>query len=576
MIDSSSVFLVSGGAKGITAECIIRLAQRYPCKLILLGRSAFNPVEPDWARDCVEESELKKRIMQDFLAKGEKPTPVAVQKVYKQLSSQREIAKTLSRLRQLGARAEYLSADVTDAPALAEKLKGAVDRLGPIRGIVHGAGNLADKWIEKKTERDFEIVYAAKIQGLENLLRCVGPSQLEYLVLFSSVAGFYGSAGQTDYAIANEILNKSAHLVKHFHPNCHVVSVNWGPWDSGMVTPELKRAFAQRNIEVIPLDVGGQMLVEELDAARRDTAQIVVGSPIIPQPEPLTPELKTYRIRRRLILEANPFLWDHAIGEHPVLPTTCAASWIINSCEQLYPGYTFFSLENFKILKGIVFDGTQASEYILDIKEVAKTEGGEVIFEANLWSETNKGQLRFHYSAKVKIQQAIPPAPPDSSLNIPSKSVVSGAVLYQNGTLFHGSRFQGIEAVLSLESDHIILQGITPRLDPKEQSQFPVETFNPYTTDILLQGMLVWARQFYQAGSLPLEIQRLDQFQRIPFDTDYYIAIHIKTRSEIAVVGDITACDRRGQVYLHMSGVKVTLNKQLNHLFAKKLETSSP
>ncbi len=70
----------------------------------------------------------------------------------------------------------------------------------------------------------------------------------------------------------------------------------------------------------------------------------------------LSAELKQYQIHRKLTLEANPFLYDHQIGEFPVLPATCAATWAIHSIEQLYPGYFFIHLANYRVLKGIVFD----------------------------------------------------------------------------------------------------------------------------------------------------------------------------------------------------------------------------
>ncbi|MDJ0716615.1 MAG: SDR family NAD(P)-dependent oxidoreductase [Prochloraceae cyanobacterium] len=394
-IDRSSVFLVSGGAKGITAQCVIKLAEYYQCKWILLGRSELLEVEPNWAKDCVAAPELKKRIMQDFLAKGEKPKPIEIERLYKKIASSREIEQTLSTLSQLGSKAEYLSVDVTDAIALQNSVAAAVDRLGAITGIIHGAGNLADKLIDKKTEADFEKVYSAKVTGLENLLSCVNLDRLDYLILFSSVAGFFGNAGQTDYALANEILNKSAHLVQQNHPSCRVIAINWGPWDSGMVTPQLKKAFAERNIEVIPLEVGAQMLVNEIEAVEEASTQVLIGSPISSRAEKSTTPLRNYRIRRQLTLEANPFLHDHTIGDRPVLPLTCAASWIGTTCEQLYPGYKFFSLENFKVLKGIVFDGSQPTEFILDIKEVDKTALGEIVFEVILWSEIKNKKAKF-------------------------------------------------------------------------------------------------------------------------------------------------------------------------------------
>jgi NAD(P)-dependent dehydrogenase (short-subunit alcohol dehydrogenase family) len=281
-IDSSTVFVVSGGARGITAQCTIRLAQEYRCRWILLGRSPLIDPEPDWAIGFEQEADLKKQIMRSLAEQGEKPTPLAVQKLYKKISASREIRHTLKTLEEVGSQAEYLKVDITDITTLQPQLFAATERLGPVTGIIHGAGNLADKLIEKKTPEDFETVYAAKVTGLENLLTCIPPKQLDYLVLFSSVAGFYGNAGQTDYAIANEILNKSAHLIKQKYPDCHVVSINWGPWDSGMVTPELKKIFAQRQIEVIPIEVGAQLLVEELQNRHLETVQVVMESPLMP------------------------------------------------------------------------------------------------------------------------------------------------------------------------------------------------------------------------------------------------------------------------------------------------------
>ena len=367
----SQVFLVSGGAKGITAQCVIKLAQRYQCKFILVGRSAADP-EPVWTEGYLSEADLKKRIMEDFFAKGEKPTPAMVQKKFNAISSSREIATTLQAINQAGGKAEYLNVDVTDAIALQEQVANAVKRFGPVTGIIHGAGNLADKRIEKKSVQDFETVYTAKVKGLENLLRCVTPSQLNYLVLFSSVVGFYGNVGQSDYAIANEILNKSAHLVKRNHPHSHVVAINWGPWDSGMVSPELKQAFAERNIETIPVDIGTEMLVDELASTNQETVQVVIGSPLVYIPEKLPSELRTFRIQRQLTLAANPFLQDHVIAGYPVLPATCGLLWIANACEQIYPGYKAFSCTNYKVLKGLIFDENLATEYTLELQEIAK------------------------------------------------------------------------------------------------------------------------------------------------------------------------------------------------------------
>ncbi|KAM3100747.1 SDR family NAD(P)-dependent oxidoreductase [Phormidesmis sp. 146-12] len=571
-IDSESVFLVSGGARGVTAQCVLRFAQQYPCKWILLGRSSIATPEPTWAENCFDEAELKKRAMTALLETGEKPTPVKVQKQLTALTARRDIEATLQQLAQLNRSAEYLSVDVTDRPALQEKLSGVVNRLGRITGIVHGAGNLADKLIENKTAQDFELVYAAKVQGLENLLSCVSPNQLQHLVLFSSVAGFYGNAGQSDYAIANEILNKSAHLIRQHHPQCHVVSINWGPWDSGMVTPELKQAFAARQIEVIPLEVGAQLFVEEVTA--HTAAQVVIGSPLTRQANPLDTELKTHRIHRTLTSDRNPFLQHHVIGGHPVLPAMCAAGWMISTCEHLYPGYHFFGLETFKVLKGIVFDRTQPEEFIVDVQEVAKLYN-EIQFDVRIWSEPELKKLRFHYSGQVTLRREALPAPIYNAFNNESGSVISGQSYYQDKTLFHGASFQGIEQVLNITSKHLIMQCFLPGIAAKDQGQFQAEMFNPYIQDVGIQSILIWLRHFHQTGALPLEIQQITQFKSIAFEQRFYAVMELQLKTETEIVANITAYDQENEVYARLSGVKMIISDRLNQLFERSSSTTT-
>ncbi len=141
-----------------------------------------------------------------------------------------------------------------------------------------------------------------------------------------------------------------------------------------MVSSELKKALAERGIEIIPVEIGTQMLVNELHPAHHSTTQVVIGNPITPIPAPLDSKLRSYRIRRQMTLEENPFLYDHMMAGSPVLPATCAVSWMIHACEELYPGYKSFGFKDFKILKGIIFNETLANEYILELQEVSKSD----------------------------------------------------------------------------------------------------------------------------------------------------------------------------------------------------------
>jgi len=566
-INSSSVVLVSGGGRGVTAQCVIKLAEQYRCKFILLGRSCIGDSEPEWAKNCFDESELKKRIMQDLIAQGEKPTPVKVQKRFKSISKRRDITNTISTIKQIGGEAEYISVDVTNSADLMAKLAPVIQRFGAITGIIHGAGNLADKLIEKKSEQDFETVYNTKIEGLESLLSCVQPSQLDFIVLFSSFVAFYGNPGQSDYALANEILNKYAYVLKRKYPNCRVLSIGWGPWDGGMVTPELKKFFAQQDMELISVDVGAKMLIDELNSPDQETPQILVMSrPILGSPKQLSPEKKTFRIQRKLTLAENPFVCDHVIASHPVLPAMCGISWLANTCEQLYPGYKFFSCDNYKVLKGIVFDNTLANYYTLDLKEINKSQG-EIEFEAVVSSESTRKIPHYHYKTEIKLVQAIPQATTYESFNSTQDPALLSLSPYQNGTLFHKPRFQGVKRILNISPEGLTVQCSLPSLDVKQQGKFPVQAFNPYTADILFQALLMWVRYFDDLGSLPLQFSKLEQFSLIPFNQDFYISLEIDSRSENRVVANAKAHDDQGNIYLKIEQMQVTSSSRLNHLF---------
>ncbi|MCP4756343.1 MAG: SDR family NAD(P)-dependent oxidoreductase [Proteobacteria bacterium] len=568
-IDPSALFLVSGGAKGVTAACVTQLAAQYGCGFVLLGRSELSEDEPDWANECFDETELKKRCMEAFIAQGEKPTPVKIMNRLKPLLAGREIRTTLKAVEKAGSRVEYLSVDINNPEDLKRKLDPAVERLGPFTGIIHGAGVLADKLIEDKTEQDFEAVYSTKVDGLQSLLSSVSADRLNHLVLFSSAAGFYGNEAQSDYAAANEILDKFAHSFKNLYPACHVAAFNWGPWDGGMVTPELKRLFEQRKVAVIPIETGSKIMTDQLAPANLGMAQVVVGSSMI-VPGELGTELETYRIRRRLTLPENAFLLDHVIGGESVLPVICVISWMADSCEQLYPGYRFFRCKAVQVLKGIVFNQTQADEYFLDIKETAKSESQGIEFQVKISSRNDNGKTVYHYSANVGLVAETPEIPWYEGFDKAETDGTEGSAFYRDGTLFHGPIFQIVDRMLNISSEKLTLECEAPMIDENQQGQFPARAHNPYADDGQLQALLVWARRFFQAGSLPLKVERGEFFRKIPFGEKFYISLDVQSSSQSKLVADVAAHDAKGEIYSRLYGAEAAISKNLNEKFLER------
>ncbi len=570
LITPDTVVLVSGGARGITAQCVIKLAQHIPCKFILMGRTPVNDPLPEWALDCPDDAELKRHAMTRLTTEGKKATPQAVEKLFRQIRARQDVETTLQAIRQTGAVVEYLNLDVT-APVqtLQKELAGPVQRLGKINGIIHGAGALSDRRIEKKTIQDFETVFTPKVDGLRNLLKIAPAGQLDFLVLFSSVVGFFGNIGQADYAMANEVLNKAAYQIKRDNPTCHVVSIDWGPWDSGMVTPELKRAFAEHDMTVIPADAGAELLVKEITSQHTiddQPVQIVVGKLPTRAASDISGELQKFEIRRHLSLDANPFLLDHLIGLYPVLPATCAASWIASVCEQLFPGFTFYQLEDFKVLKGIVFDENLAHEHILELNEIEKVPGEKVKFAARIRSKNKNGRPLYHYSLNVTLLREIPPTTIHNVDLQPSTGTnegILGKVLYEDGTLFHGPSFQGVQRVISLGEDRLVLECLLQPIPPDQQGQFPLQTYNPFAYDAIVQSLLIWAQRYYQAPCLPSHLVRLEQFRAIPFGALSIVEMKIVSHNQTSVVADIIVTEPQGAVLAKFTGLQGTISPAL-------------
>ena len=348
-VTSDSVFLVSGGARGVTATCVIEMAKAFQCKFILLGRSDFSYQVPVFAKNESDEGTLKRLIMNDFKERGEKPSLPAVKKIYKNIVAKKEIEETISQIKNYGGNVAYVRGDVTNPASFKQELNNVVTNFGKITCVIHGAGRLADKYIQDKTETDFENVLSVKLDGLLSLFQSVDIHHLDHLILFSSVAGFYGNVGQTDYAIANEILSKAAHLFKKNHPNTHVSAINWGAWDSGMVSGELKAQFEAAGVTLVNSEGGAAMMVNELNNVYASQPQVIIGG-TLPAAISHLGELRIHTIRRKLKLDDNPFLMHHVIQGNAVLPVVNACGWMAQTCEKLYPDFKVFQVKNLSLI----------------------------------------------------------------------------------------------------------------------------------------------------------------------------------------------------------------------------------
>ena len=236
-LDSRSVVVVTGGGKGVTAASTVALARAVGCRIVILGRSPLSGAPGD------------------------------------------EIAATLAAVEAAGSKVRYLSVDVRDADAVARAMADVRREWGPISGLVHGAGVIADSRIVNKTSAQFDSVFGTKVIGLQSLLTALSDDPLKVLCVFSSVASRSGNVGQSDYAMANAVATQMAHAEAARRAGaCLVKSIHWGPWEGGMVTPALAARFRGAGVPLIPLAAGADFFVREIGLST--PLEVLAGGPL--------------------------------------------------------------------------------------------------------------------------------------------------------------------------------------------------------------------------------------------------------------------------------------------------------
>ncbi|MDQ7826074.1 MAG: SDR family NAD(P)-dependent oxidoreductase [Candidatus Eremiobacteraeota bacterium] len=559
------VVIVTGGARGVTAECAVQLINRLSHDekpaLVLLGRSPEPKPEPEWLGGLTGDAEIKRALM---VHSGGKATPASIREEYGRIEAQREIASTLSRIREAGGRVFYRSVDIRNPGELRAAVEDIRATAGPIRGLVHGAGVIADRLIEDKTDEEFERVYSTKVEGLRNLLALLSDDELKILVLFSSFTGRFGRVGQADYAVANEVLNKLALWQSRLRPRCRVVALNWGPWDGGMVTTSLKKIFEKEGVGLIALEQGTEIFIRELCSSPDAPVEVVIlGSDT---GTGCAPAEYTTAFESLLTIEAFPFLNSHILDGQAVLPVAMMLEWLSHGALVANPGLTFYGADNLRVLKGLRIIKSE-SRTIRVVTGKAKTAGDFFTVTAELQSDEKGTPPVIHARGEIVLAANIPKGERSlTGTDLPAYPFDREA-LYRE-FLFHGSDFQGIEKVEGSSA-----QGIraTARTAPKPSAWIKEPLRNRWITDPLVidcsfQMMILWSFQKYQSGSLPCYAGSYRQFRSFPRGV-VSIVIGITGGNEHKALATIEFVDQKGMLIARMKGYECTILPSLKKAF---------
>jgi polyketide synthase 12 len=138
-------------------------------------------------------------------------------------------AELVAELGAAGAQVSVVGCDAADRQALARVLADIPVHY-PLSAVIHAAGVLDDAVVTSLTPERVDAVLRAKVDAAWNLHELTRDAGVSAFVMFSSMAGLVGSAGQANYAAANSFLDGLAvHRRAHGLP---AISLGWGLWDS--------------------------------------------------------------------------------------------------------------------------------------------------------------------------------------------------------------------------------------------------------------------------------------------------------------------------------------------------------
>ncbi|OGA15682.1 MAG: hypothetical protein A3H32_04625 [Betaproteobacteria bacterium RIFCSPLOWO2_02_FULL_63_19] len=565
--NQGDVVVVSGGARGITGDCALALARKFRCTLVLLGRSALAENEPGWLQGLNTEAEIKRAL---FAQLPVGTSPAAVEPKCRQILAQREIRARIGDIEAAGARAIYYAVDVRDADAVARVLSDVRQRYGAIRGLVHGAGVLADRRIEDKSDEQFDLVYHTKVTGLRNLLRALATEELGVIALFSSYTGRYGRIGQVDYAAANEVLNKLAQQEARRRPECRVVSINWGPWNGGMVTPGLRKLFEQEGVGLIEPAAGAAFLVNEICAAVSDEVEVLALA-AAPRPqrssEPAPRELAQTSIafEREISVKALPCLESHVFNGRAVLPAALMVEWLAQAAMHGNPGMKFHGLNDFKVLKGVVLEADESINVSLLVGP-AKPHDNLSVLSVSMVSHAGNREV-LHARADVLLaEETLPAAPAAEVVNISGEAIPDA---YALGVLFHGVALQGIERVEAC-AERGVAALIKAASAPIKWMRNPLRgtwISDPLALDSAFQMMILWSAAHRGGPSLPSALARYRQFVGAFPKGGCRAVIGVALGISAIAVATIQFLDHQGNLLASAEGCEFVVDEGLRDAF---------
>jgi NAD(P)-dependent dehydrogenase (short-subunit alcohol dehydrogenase family)/acyl carrier protein len=587
-LDKDTVFVVTGAAGSIVSAITSDLAAASGGTFYLLDLTPEpDPNNGDIARLDSDREGLKRDIFERFKLRGERATPVMVDKEIAALERSQAALAAIQAVRKCGGTVHYRSVDLMGNVTVTRVMSEIAEQHGRVDVLIHAAGLEISRAISDKKAAEFDLIFDVKSDGWFNLISGIGNKPIGAAVVFSSVAGRFGNAGQTDYSSANDLLCKCVSSFRNTRPDSRGIAIDWTAWSGiGMAArgsiPTIMKAAG---IDMLPPEAGIPVVRRELTAGTR--GEVVIGQRLGIMVQEFDPqggldtsndgpinsvsracgimagEIKAMMLYGGLIVETTldpvkqPFLYDNQINQTPVLPGVMGVEAMAEAAKVLFPDRFVSAVEDVRF--GNPFKFYRNQPRTVTVHASFYTDSNDIIADCRLMgSRTLHGQsepeVTTHFTGRVRLA-ATQPAPSKEKL-VPGSSdgpVVTGAEIYK--IFFHGPAYQVIDSAWK-KGDQIIgqfAQNLPPNHDPADS---PL-TASPRFLEMCFQSASLKGLVFQSQLGLPdafRELRLIASPEKDPSATYFAVVLSNPDNSY-----DVKIVDNKGNIYLTLQGYR-TMN----------------
>jgi NAD(P)-dependent dehydrogenase (short-subunit alcohol dehydrogenase family) len=533
-LGENSVFLITGAAGSIVSAITGDLAAASGGTFYLLDLVPEpDPQNPDLQRFVNDKEGLKRDLFARIQARGQRATPALVEKELAALERAQAARSAIDAVRAAGGTAHYFSVNLTDAGAVSKIINQVRARSGHIDVLLHAAGIERSHFLTDKDRREFDLVFDVKADGWFNLLHAIGNMPVGATVAFSSVAGRFGNAGQTDYSSANDLLCKIGSSFRSTRPGTRAIVIDWTAWGGiGMATRgSVPKMMELAGIDMLPPEAGIPLIRREL-ASGATRGEIVIGLRLgvllkewdatggidintseLTAAGPMIGKIAGAAVYGGIEVDVTPdpaiqpFLYDHQIDGTPVLPGVMGIEAFAEAALCLLPDWHVEAVENVNFLAPFKF--YRSEPRTVTTQTIIRPEGDSLVADCRLLGRRTlpnqaAPQQTTHFTGSVRLTKHLPGMVTGPAIGTPAGSIIEGADIYR--VYFHGPAYQVVEQAY-WDGSHVV--GLMTKNLPGNHHPCDLPTvMAPRLIELCFQTASLWQLGVQGTLGLPRYVHR--------------------------------------------------------------------